>query len=147
MGVRSQSTFTNEIIAHLERLSIPLKSLNPTTYGRYNALYYIGDSDLYDGLQSSAQAYVSFTISAYNAVEMLQLILLILSMLLSAAYLYFVLRPYLALQRDEAVKVAGLISHVPNEIDVTSHVKRVLRHAGSQAALKSNKVAAAEVDS
>jgi hypothetical protein len=91
--------------------------------------------------------HVSFSISQYKQVETLQLVLLILSVLLSAVYLVFVLRPYLALQRDEAVKVAGLISHAPNEIDVTSHVKRVLRQvqAGPQA-MKKNKVAVAEIE-
>ena len=80
---------------------------------RYAALYYVGNFDLYDGLQTSMQVFVGFATDRYSKVALMQLILLILAVVLSIAYLVFVLRPYLALQRDELAKVAGLVSHVP----------------------------------
>lgn len=91
-------------------------------------MYRIGIADLYDGLASAAQLFVDYSISRYKQVEQLQLILLIILVCIIFLYILFVLRPYLALHHAEVFKVAGFVSHTPQEVDIHSHVRRVLRH-------------------
>ncbi|EFJ45814.1 hypothetical protein VOLCADRAFT_93917 [Volvox carteri f. nagariensis] len=94
---------------------------------RYNTMYMIGTKDLYEGLQSSAQLFVDFSISRYNSIKVLQTILLAITVVFFLSYALLLLRPYTASVEREAMRLAGLLSHVPAEMDVTSHVRQVLR--------------------
>ena len=112
------------------------------TLFRYEALFRVGNFDLYDGLQTSSSYFVSYTQGRYSEAELLQLILLIVAVVLSVAYLIFVLRPYLAMQRGDVERVAGLVSHVPHDVDALQHARRVLRPKQKAAqGSASNKVA------
>lgn len=70
------------------------------------------------------------TLCRYNEVKVLHLLMLITMVVLEVVYVLLVLRPYLALHRTEAVKVAGIMSHVPQEIDVAGHTRRVISRVG-----------------
>ena len=99
--------------------------------------------DLYDGLQTSSSFLVTYTQGHYKEAELLQLILLVIAVVLVVAYLCFVLRPYLAMQRGEVDRVAGLVSHVPHEVDALQHARRVLHpKKNATQGSASNKIAA-----
>ena len=61
---------------------------------------------------------------------MLHIILLVFVLLVAAAYLWYVLRPYIAEIEQETNRVIGLLSHVPQELDAGAHVKGVMRLRG-----------------
>ncbi|GAX73197.1 hypothetical protein CEUSTIGMA_g650.t1 [Chlamydomonas eustigma] len=118
------------MIRVLDELTLLTQDANPNityTNPRFVAWYSIGVTDLYDGLQTSSQIFVNYGMTKYKGVQLMQIVLLIVCIVLAAMYLYWVLRPYLALQSDEVIKVAGLVSHVPHEVDARSHAKKVLR--------------------
>ncbi|GLI62827.1 hypothetical protein VaNZ11_005578, partial [Volvox africanus] len=94
---------------------------------RYTTMYMVGTKDLYEGLQSSAQLFVDFSISRYNSIKLLQTILLVVTIVFFLSYALLLLRPYTAAVEREAMRLAGLMSHVPAEMDVTAHVRQVLR--------------------
>ncbi|GFR51586.1 hypothetical protein Agub_g14007 [Astrephomene gubernaculifera] len=94
---------------------------------RYTTMYMVGMKDLYEGLQSSAQLFMDYMLSRYNLIKTMHSILLIVSILLVLSYALLILRPYRAAVEREAERLAGLLSHVPAEMDVVSHVRQVLR--------------------
>lgn len=98
----------------------------------YNTMYYVGINDLYDGLQTASDLFVSSSTSIYDTIRILQMVAVLAVFLLSAVYLLLVLRTYLQLQHHEVDQVAGLLSQVPNELDVPSHVKKVLADAANK---------------
>ncbi|GIL69029.1 hypothetical protein Vretifemale_13, partial [Volvox reticuliferus] len=102
---------------------------NDATYNgtRYTTMYMVGTKDLYEGLQSSAQLFVDFSIARYNSIKLLQTILLVVTIIFFLSYALLLLRPYTAAVEREAMRLAGLMSHVPAEMDVTAHVRQVLR--------------------
>lgn len=59
-----------------------------------------------------------------------QTILLVASILLVATYLLLFVRSHVRGVRREAVRVAGLLSHVPQDVDVMYHVRCVLKAHG-----------------
>eukprot|EP00198_Chlamydomonas_reinhardtii_P012874 XP_001702211.1 predicted protein [Chlamydomonas reinhardtii] len=95
---------------------------------RYTIMYRVGVKDLYEGLQSSAQLYVDYSIDRYNSIKLLHTILLIITILLFLAYAVFLLRPYAANTEREAGTLAGLLSHVPAELDIAAHCRQILRN-------------------
>ncbi len=149
----------------LEELSLLIQDDNSVinyTNPRFQAWFFIGVTDLYDGIQvlagrasapdvlsplplphltlshlhtsptqTAAEIFVTYSIEKYKTVQMVQLVLMIVCIVLAALYLYFILHPYLALQKDEVVKVAGLVSHAPQEVDVNGHAKRIMRRVGN----------------
>ena len=66
----------------------------------------------------------------YSQVTLLHIILLILTLLMLLAYVFLMLRPYIRNIEREVTRMAGMLSHVPNEMDVAAHGKKVLRKAG-----------------
>ena len=56
-------------------------------------------------------------------------ILLIVTVCLVFFYVFFILRPYAARVHSEGERLAGIMSFVPHEMDVRSHVRGVLRHS------------------
>uniref|UniRef100_A0A7R9VSG4 PAS domain-containing protein n=1 Tax=Chlamydomonas euryale TaxID=1486919 RepID=A0A7R9VSG4_9CHLO len=110
---------------------------------RARAMYYIADRDLYEGMHTSAEIYVEDANAGATFIVTLQLAMLVAVVLLAAAYVRFVMWPYLRLQDEEADKVAGILSHVPDEVDVVSHTKKQLRRGLPKAAAKKAAVAPA----
>ena len=56
-------------------------------------------------------------------------ILMVVTVLLIVIYVFFILRPYAARVHSEGERLAGIMSFVPHEMDVRSHVRGVLRHS------------------
>jgi hypothetical protein len=92
----------------------------------YNTMFHVGINDLYDGLQTASDLFVSSSTQVYSTINIIQMVLVIVAFLLGVLYLILVLRSYLILQHHEVEQVAGLLSQVPNELDVPSHVKKVM---------------------
>lgn len=94
---------------------------------RYMAMYAVGVTDLYEALQTSAQMFIDFSINRYTTMSDLHTVLLVVTVLLLAGYVLFMVLPYLKRVRMESVRMAGLLSHVPHDLDVKSHVRFVVR--------------------
>ncbi|KAG2424794.1 hypothetical protein HXX76_014218 [Chlamydomonas incerta] len=98
---------------------------------RYTTLYRVGVKDMYEGLVSSAQLYVTYMIGRYDSIKLLHTILLIITVLFFVAYAAFLLRPYASATEREAGALAGLLSHVPPEAcDVLTLAKQVVQSHG-----------------
>ncbi|GLI66740.1 hypothetical protein VaNZ11_010687 [Volvox africanus] len=117
------------VISELELLVADDDAGANYTGSRYMTMYMVGTKDLYEGLQSSAQLFVDFMISRYQNVKLLHTLLLVGTILLFLVYGLFILRPYLAAVAREAQRLAGLLSHVPGELDVVSYTRQVMRAA------------------
>lgn len=63
---------------------------------------------------------------------LLHTILLVVASVCAVAYVLCVIRPHVRAVRQEAGRVAGLLSHTPQEMDVGSHTRHVLRLYGMQ---------------
>jgi len=94
---------------------------------RYDYMYLVGIQDLYQGLQTSAELFVKYAIKRYDAVSLLHTVLLAVTCVLVVLYALALLRPYVKKVKREAVRVAGLLSHVPQEMDVGHHARAVMR--------------------
>ncbi|KXZ46278.1 hypothetical protein GPECTOR_45g148 [Gonium pectorale] len=91
---------------------------------RYTTMYMVGTKDLYEGLQSSAQLFVDFSIDRYSQIKLLHTVLLVITIVFFVLYGIFLLRPYGGAVEREAGRLAGLLSHVPAEMDVAGHVRQ-----------------------
>mmetsp|Transcript_19977 Transcript_19977/g.43523 ORF Transcript_19977/g.43523 Transcript_19977/m.43523 type:complete len:1516 (-) Transcript_19977:1907-6454(-) len=96
------------------------------TSPRYLVMYSVGIGDLYEGLQTAAKMFVNYSIKRYDEVALIQTILLVAAALFTLAYPLLVLRPYLNRIKAEAARVAGLLSNVPQEVDVAGHVTSIV---------------------
>lgn len=107
---------------------------------RYNAFYHVGITDLYEGLQQAATTFVDYAVSKYQLLNLLQIIMLIASIGTCGLYVWLVLRPYIKLHKVQTSKVAGLLSHVPNDhCDVNGHTRRTIRRMGERHAKRAVK--------
>lgn len=70
--------------------------------------------------------YVDYSIARYEQVAVLHIVLLAIAVALVVGIYQGGVRPYVREVRQEAVAVAGLLSHTPREMDVMSHVRGVL---------------------
>ncbi|KAG2450421.1 hypothetical protein HYH02_004923 [Chlamydomonas schloesseri] len=96
---------------------------------RYLFMSSVGGHDLYEGLQQAAELFVRYSESRYNEVATLHSVLLVVCIVLVLGYLFFVLWPHLGRVKAYAERQAGLLSHVPPEMDVRGHMRHVLRRA------------------
>ncbi len=67
------------------------------------------------------------------------------TVVLFLAYAVFLLRPYKAKVEREACRLAGLLSHVPAEMDVAAHARQVVRSYGRLKARRPNANAVADL--
>ncbi|KAG2447634.1 hypothetical protein HYH02_007552 [Chlamydomonas schloesseri] len=94
---------------------------------RYDYIHMVGGRDCLEGLQDAAQLFVGHSIAAYNEVQKLHTILLAVTIVAAALYLVLLLWPHCARVQSDAARQAALLSHVPPETDVKSHVRSVFR--------------------
>lgn len=92
-------------------------------------MFHIGVTDLYEGLQATAEDFVAYSHSQFGLISLLQIILLICIAGFVILYYFLLTRPYLRVHHEEKKRIAGLLSHVPNEVDINSHTRKMLRHA------------------
>ncbi|KAG2432252.1 hypothetical protein HXX76_009170 [Chlamydomonas incerta] len=97
---------------------------------RWTYMYNVGTFDLYEGLQQSAELFVSFSIDRYNQVTQIHTWLLVGTVLLFAAFVVLVLWPHLSKLKADASRQSALLSHVPPEVDTAAHVRATVRRAG-----------------
>ncbi|KAF5832008.1 hypothetical protein DUNSADRAFT_12249 [Dunaliella salina] len=93
------------------------------TSERMDYIYHVGMYDLQEGLIEASQLFTEFAISRFHTLEELHIALLVVTVALAVGYVYWVTKPYVAAVKKEASHVAGLLSHAPKELDVTSHLK------------------------
>jgi hypothetical protein len=84
--------------------------------------------------QTAAALFAQHTISKYAEVKSLHVVLLCVTLGLVAGYALLLFRPLVRQVRLDAGRVAGLLSHVPPEVDVEAAVRGVVRGKGAGAA-------------
>lgn len=129
---RGLDAMMRRILADMTLLSNDNNTDLVITNPRYETLFAVGAYDLYDGLHQASELFITESLTTYNTVKLLEILTLVFSFVLSGAYLYWVLRPYLGLHQVEAGKVAGLMSMVPHEVDATAHVRRIMREEAAK---------------
>lgn len=135
---RGLDIMMRRVIADMTLLSQEPNSVLFVNNTQFNTMFYVGINDLYGGLQTASDVFVESSTSIYTNISLIQLFLVIAAFVLAVIYLALVLRNYLILQNHEVGQVAGLLSQVPNEVDMTSHVKKVIQE-GSKRKKKSKK--------
>ena len=81
---------------------------------------------MYDGLNTASDMFVQHTINRFEQVKMLHIILLVATLVLMLAFLVLLFRPYYRKLHAESKTIAGLLSQLPNEVDVEGHVRTVV---------------------
>ncbi|KAG2423294.1 hypothetical protein HXX76_015443 [Chlamydomonas incerta] len=113
---------------------------------RYDYIHMVGGRDCLEGLQDAAQLFVDHSIAAYDEVQKLHTILLAVTIVSAALYLVMLLWPHCARVQSDAARQAALLSHVPPETDVKSHVRSVFRRFSAAASHDHNKRRAVDVE-
>ncbi|PNW87648.1 hypothetical protein CHLRE_02g142166v5 [Chlamydomonas reinhardtii] len=90
---------------------------------RWQYVWRVARSDLHDGLHELLASYRSDALAAFTAQGTLHTVIFAVSWVLWAAYLYFLLRPYLQVSSTETKRVAELLSQLPAELDVEGMVE------------------------
>ncbi len=72
----------------------------------------------------------AFPLCRYNSIKLVNTIFLVVTIVIFFGYAVFLLRPYKAKVEREACRLAGLLSHVPAEMDVAAHARQVVRAYG-----------------
>ncbi|KAF5830860.1 hypothetical protein DUNSADRAFT_13939 [Dunaliella salina] len=94
---------------------------------RFDFIYQLGMFDLAEGLTVAADVFTDFAIAKLKAIQEIHIVLLVVTLVLAVGYVFWVTKPYVAGIKREASYVAGLLSHCPKELDVTSHLKGALK--------------------
>jgi hypothetical protein len=79
--------------------------------------------DMYDGLATASNLFVDYTISRFEAVKQLHIIVLAITLLLGFIYVFKVFRPHVQKLQSESKMIAGMMSSLPAEVDVETIVK------------------------
>ncbi|KAG2422329.1 hypothetical protein HXX76_016114 [Chlamydomonas incerta] len=90
---------------------------------RWQYVWRVARSDLHDGLHELLVSYRADALAAFTAQGTLHTVIFAVSWVLWAAYLYFLLRPYLQVSSTETKRVAELLSQLPAELDVEGMVE------------------------
>lgn len=81
---------------------------------------------MYDGLTTSAGMFVEYTIARFEEVKQLHIILLVVSLVLIIGFVWKMFRPYVRKLHTESKALAGMMSLLPAEVDIESHVKTIV---------------------
>jgi hypothetical protein len=73
--------------------------------------------------QTAAGLFVDYTISRFEEVKQLHIILLVCTLVAVLFFVTKVFRPYVARLHAESKAMAGMMSQLPAEVDIESHVK------------------------
>lgn len=79
---------------------------------------------MYDGLQTAAQLFSAYTISKFEEVKQLHIILLVCTLVLCACFMWKIFRPYVLKLHAESKVLAGIMSQLPADIDIEDHIKQ-----------------------
>lgn len=75
-------------------------------------------------LQTAAGLFVDFTISRFEEVKQLHIILLVCTLVAVLLFVTKVFRPHVARLHAESKAMAGMMSQLPAEVDIEGHVKQ-----------------------
>mmetsp|Transcript_29312 Transcript_29312/g.64903 ORF Transcript_29312/g.64903 Transcript_29312/m.64903 type:complete len:145 (+) Transcript_29312:2787-3221(+) len=92
----------------------------------WNAQHHVGG-----GMDRLNTAYTSHVLSVYSDVLTLHILALVFTLLIMAAYLLLLMRPYVRQATAETRRIAELLSQLPTDVDVEGLVKRALINTGS----------------
>ncbi|KAG2497033.1 hypothetical protein HYH03_005036 [Edaphochlamys debaryana] len=98
----------------------------------------VGFEDARDGLIAIRETFEDTVQSAINTIEALQISLFVVSFFLLAAFVLYMVRPFVRYTREEATHMAKMLSELPPESDITRRVELALG-VGKQAAAKAVK--------
>lgn len=92
----------------------------------YDYVNQVAAYDMYDGLTDAANMFVDYTIARFEEVKQLHIILLVVSLVCIIGFVVKVFRPYVRKLHTESKALAGMMSLLPAEVDIESHVKTVV---------------------
>jgi hypothetical protein len=78
---------------------------------------------LYDGLNEATTLFVDFTISKFEAVKELHVIMLVITLVAGLLFVFKLFQPYVRSLRTQSKIIAGIMSLLPAEFDIESIVK------------------------
>eukprot|EP00877_Chromochloris_zofingiensis_P013211 jgi/Chrzof1/8143/UNPLg00190.t1 len=122
-GLDAMVTRFIEEMTLFSKLPDDLAYTNATSY---DYIINVGGHDMYDGLETATTMFVTYTISRFEEVKQLHVILLVSFCGLLVCYGVLLFRPYVARLLSESKAIAGMLSQLPAEVDVEGHVKHVL---------------------
>lgn len=93
---------------------------------RYEYVTQVGANDMYDGMTAAASMFIDYTILRFEEVKQLHIILLVVSLVLIFGFVAKVWHPYVRKLHTESKALAGMMSLLPSEVDIESHVKSVV---------------------
>ncbi|KAF8055488.1 tmcC [Scenedesmus sp. PABB004] len=79
--------------------------------------------DMYEGLQTAATLFVEYTISRFEQVKQLHIILLAVTLVLVLGFVVKLFRPFVVKLHAESKAMAGMMSQLPAEVDIEGHIK------------------------
>ncbi|KAG2497028.1 hypothetical protein HYH03_005031 [Edaphochlamys debaryana] len=97
-----------------------------------------GFEDARDGLIAIRETFEDTVQSAINTIEALQISLFVVSFFLLAAFVLYMVRPFVRYTLEEATHMAKMLSELPSESDITRRVELALG-VGKRAAAKAAK--------
>jgi hypothetical protein len=81
---------------------------------------------MYDGLSTASGMFVDYTIARFEEVKQLHIILLVVTLVLVVAFVAKMWAPYVRKLHVESRALAGMMSLLPAEVDIESHVKSLV---------------------
>lgn len=113
----------NNLLAWLRDASVALLCPPPAAACSYQYVTYVAANDMYDGLKTAAELFVNYTISRFEQVKQLHIILLVVTLVLVLLFVWKMFRPYVQKLHAESKTMAGMMSQLPAEVDIEGHVK------------------------
>jgi hypothetical protein len=79
--------------------------------------------DATDGLEKASGLFVEHAIEQLQQVKTLHIILLVVTLCILLLFVVFLFRPYVVAHEEETKAIAGMLSHLPAEVNVESHIR------------------------
>eukprot|EP00775_Hariotina_reticulata_P003515 gene3515-3785_t len=89
----------------------------------YEFLAAVASYDLYDGMNEATTLFVDYTISKFEAVKQLQIIILVITLIAGLLFVFKLFHPYVRSLRIQSKSIAGIMSLLPPEFDIENVVK------------------------
>lgn len=89
----------------------------------YNYITYVAAYDMYDGLRTASTLFVASTISRFEEVKQMHIILLACTIVFGLLFVWKLFTPYVSKLIIEARHMAGVMSQLPVEVDIEGHIK------------------------
>ena len=79
-----------------------------------------------DGLDKASNLFVEHAIQQLQVVKSLHTVLLVVTLCILLLFVIFLFRPFVAAHEAETKAIAGMLSHLPAEVNVESQIRTVV---------------------